>query len=210
MKQPKHLSVIAACALGLALGGCGGLLTSDRPAATTWWLEPIAPAGETTAAPFGAGLDLEVTVVPGLDTDRILTLGPDAQLSPLAGAHWADNLPDVLESVLLRSFQAADGNEAVAEEGGDREPGCLLRVEFREFFARLDAAGEVRSVQISVTAQMRCGRHAKPYSMVESVGVDDRSRAGIVAAFQQGLDTLTRMLRAELFNLASAGRESGR
>ena len=208
MNKLTGFSIIAACSLGLALGGCAGLLTSDRPARTTWWLEPLAPASSTTAFPGGPDLLLEVSVVPGLDTDRILTLSPDAQLSHLAGARWADNLPDVLESVLWRSFQATGGDASVSAEGAGHGESCQIRLEFSQFFALLDQQGDVESTRIAFAAHMYCGGHGWSSSGYQALAAHADTKESIVAALQQGLNTITRSLRAELYNLANANAGS--
>ena len=205
MNMPSRLLIVATCWLGLALSGCGSLLTSDRPATTTWWLEPLPPAGDAMAFPGGEDLSLEVTVVPGLDTDRIMTLSPDNQLSHLAGARWADNLPDVLDSVLRRSLQATR-SDAWQIPGNCVEPveGCQVRVEFREFFAVLDGQGTVKSTRISYTVDMQCGGRGQAIGSTRQTPVHLESKKDVVAAMQQGLNAFTRTLRTDLYNLANA------
>jgi uncharacterized lipoprotein YmbA len=208
MNTRTGLTKLLVCWLSLGLGACSGLLISDRPPTTTWWLEPLAPAGESPAHPGGAELSLRVSVVPGLDTDRILTLGPDAQLSHLAGARWADNLPEVLDSVLRRSLQASRGNARDSGECAGPGECCQVRVEFQEFFAVLDQRGEVESSRIAFDASMRCGGRGESLS-----GYQDRrpvaasSKKSVVAALQEGLNAITRKLRADLYKLADSGSE---
>ena len=49
----------------------------------------------STPAPPAQPLQLAVTAIPGLDTDRILALSVDAELKPFIGANWVDYLPEL-------------------------------------------------------------------------------------------------------------------
>jgi ABC-type uncharacterized transport system auxiliary subunit len=178
----------------LLLGGCGGLLQSDGAPSSIWWLEPLAapaaPSKSATARPIG----LQVSVVPGLDTDRVLTLDTRAQLSRLAGAHWAEFLPELLFSLVSRSLEEA-GWEAGAAHGLHEED-CLLHLEARRFWIRLDAQDQARSAEVSLAGQLRCGNQAAaPIEASASIPIPVHRMPEIVAATQQALDqTLTDLL----------------
>ena len=90
----------AALLLALGAAGCSSLLDSNEPADSQWWLEPT-PLGAIADWPFDA-VALDLDVVPGLDTDRILNLDDRSRLNHYAGAHWPEHLPEVLESLLTR------------------------------------------------------------------------------------------------------------
>jgi ABC-type uncharacterized transport system auxiliary subunit len=172
-------------ALSVALAGCAGLLDSDAPPASEWWLEPVTPAASVNRGMQSLALDL--TVVPGLDTDRILNLGPQARLNHYAGAHWPDHLPEVLGSVLARSFEGA-GWRSVTEGVRARSPDdCLLRLETRAFHGRVDADKVTRRVEVRFDGELVCGDDARRISTRQDIPVAENRIASIVAAFQAGL-----------------------
>ncbi|NIP17116.1 MAG: hypothetical protein GWM87_02350 [Xanthomonadales bacterium] len=175
-----------ALAQALALSACGGLLTADRAPETTWWLAPLA--GNTHSEAPAGSLDLELDVVPGLDTDRILTIDGAARLNHFAGARWPDNLPDVLHSVLRRNL------EPTVPNGAD----CRLHLEVREYFAGLDDDGDVDAVRLDLTAEKDCGGGGRAFRIKRSSPALGPGMQGIVAAFQQVLDDATRELSDEL------------
>ena len=127
---------LPAVLLAVLLGGCMPDLKSDLPPDRVYWLEVPQIADPP-------GVDLRLSVVPGLDSDRIWLLQQDQRLNFYAGAYWPDNLRPLLESLLLRSLDARpDGAEMVvlverffAVEVGS---GVLSDVEVR---ALLESAG---------------------------------------------------------------------
>ena len=65
----RILVVVMCC---LLQAGCGGLLDTQRPAESRYWLEPVGVTGSAVADI--REVELQLTVVPGLDTDRVLAL----------------------------------------------------------------------------------------------------------------------------------------
>lgn len=168
----------------LPLGGCSGLLTTDRPPDERYWLEPLP---EMAAAPLdGLQLELEVSAVPGLDTERVLALGSGARLDQLGRARWADNLPDVLRSVIGRSLAARGAVIGEDKRGED----CRLRIEVQAFFARGTPVNGV-SGRLSATLQCRGKVHRFEKAEERAAG---GAEAAAVAALQSTLDDMTREL----------------
>ena len=85
------------------LCGCMPDLTSERPPERIYWLEAV-----TIENPPPIGLS--VSVVPGLDSDRIWVLEEDQRLNFYAGAHWPDSLQPLLQSLFSRSLNVSAGN----------------------------------------------------------------------------------------------------
>ena len=121
----------------IGLAACGSLTTSDIPANQTWWLVPYENSGQLTHTGALDRVTVEVTVVPGLDNNRILTLTGDAELNRYAAARWADNLPELVTSLVGRTLAASGRfNVTTGLDGGPGE-NCVLQLEVREFFAEL-------------------------------------------------------------------------
>jgi len=176
----------------LFTGGCTGLTQSDKPAISKWWLEPYVASSQPVPPDPPVSVALSVKVVPGLDTDRILTLSDDAELGQFASARWADHLPELLTSLIERSLQGTGRFVTVPESAATRPGNCLLELEFREFFADIGRDGRTSDVRIATHGRFRCGS-GQPFvfqSNVTKPVADDRMNV-IVAAFQQAIDQLT-------------------
>lgn len=182
-----YLSVVM-----LFTGACSGLTQSDKPAISTWWLEPYVATSQLVSTDPPVPVALSITVVPGLDTDRILTLSDDAELGQFASARWADHLPELLESLVERSLQATGRFAIVSESVATRPGNCLLELEFREFFAELGPGGITSGVRIATHGRFQCGS-ATPLVIQSSVTkpVTGERMNIIVAAFQQAMDQMT-------------------
>ena len=148
------------------LCGCMPELKSDLPPDRVYWLEPpdlLDPPA----------LDLRLSVVPGLDSDRLWILQRDKRLNYYAGAYWPDNLRPLLESLLIR---ALDSQSTAA--------GVHVLVE--RFFA-LEVGGGVPP-DVVVRALFESEGVSCRFEHAESLS-DDRLR-DVVAGHQRALDAL--------------------
>ncbi len=179
------------------VNACGGLIRSDKPATTSWWLEPYTGYPITTPAEPVLALDLSLTVVPGLDSHKILTLTDHAELKKYAGARWADSLPELLHSLVGRSLEASGRFTMVSARGVAKD--CDLKLELREFFANLGSSGKTTGVQVAIGGQYKCdGSETIPVQVDAAVSVHDDRMTVIVAAFQQALDSVMRDLLQQI------------
>lgn len=186
----RHPTVSAPARLLLVLlagilGGCAGLLESDAPPTNEWWLEATSPP--TPAARGSQTLVLDLTVVPGLDTDRILNLGPQARLNHYAGAYWPDHLPEVLASVLARSFEAGGWRAVRLDKRVRNDDECLLTLETRAFYGRVDRENRTERVETRFDGLLLCEDTRKPVASGQEITVSENRMGSIVAAFQEAL-----------------------
>jgi len=187
--------VVCLLFISVCLGACGGLTQSDKPAVTTWWLEPLTGEAQTSSPDPVASVSVSVAVVPGLDTDQILTLSDDSELKPYAAARWVDNLPELTKSLVSRTLEASGSFEVVSERARAEHKRCDLRLELREFFASLNSSGQTRSVQIAIHGSYQCESEALiPIQIEASVPVQDNRMRTIVAAFQQAMNSVMKDL----------------
>ena len=136
---------------------------------------------------------LSVTVIPGLDSDRILTLSDDAELSQFAAARWVDHLPELVSSLIGRSLQATGQFEVVSERAASRAKNCNLELEIREFFADIGSTGRVSRVRVAINGSVECESSVPVvFHSASSVVVADERMNVIVAAFQQAMDDVTK------------------
>lgn len=176
----------------LFTGACTGLTQSDKPAISKWWLEPYVATSELVPAEPPMSIALSITVVPGLDTDRILTLSDDAEMGQFASARWVDHLPELLASLVERSMQGTGRFVIVPESAASRAGNCLLDLEFREFFADIGPGGRASGVRIATHGRLKCGSAGTlVFQSSVTKPVADERMGIIVAAFQQAMDQVT-------------------
>jgi cholesterol transport system auxiliary component len=133
---------------------------------------------------------ISISVVPGLDTDRILTLSDDAVLNQFAAARWADNLPELVTSLVGRSLEASGRFEIVSHRAGRGSEDCDLQLELQEFFARLSPSGQTTDVQVAIEGHFQCeSDEPVPLKLNASIAVNDERMSVIVAAFQRAMDS---------------------
>jgi cholesterol transport system auxiliary component len=183
----------------LSVSACSGLTHSDQPATVKWWLKPYTGLSQVTTPKSVELIALSVTAVPGLDTDRVLTLSDDAELKHFAGARWVDNLPELLTSLLQRSLEATGRFEVLAGRRGTGTENCSLDLELQEFYASLSPGGRTSTVQVAINGRYHC-ESATPVviQLSASVPVNDDRMSVIVAAFQQGMDSVMKELLDQL------------
>ena len=183
--------------LTLVVAGCSSVLTSDQAAKQYYTLMPLAAGA---GGPDGAEqeLALTVTAVPGLDTDRIQSLGTDARLNYFANARWPDHLPELLASVIKRSL-AANGRFAFVEVADHASPnGWLLELEVQQFYGLQTASGETTSVVVGFEGSLTCDNGRHPVALSASGAVATERLSAVVSAHQGGLDDATRQLLAQI------------
>ena len=181
-------------ALSILLSGCGSILTSDQPADQIYWLEPQDLASRSTVAASASRLSLTLTVIPGLDTDRILIKGPGPLMSHYAGARWADNLPDLVESLVERSL-ASTG--LFAQAGGDSTESDI-DLEVREFFAVAVSLGSAPTIRVRMAGSVECGAESGVLDARAANIASDNRLSAIVDAFQRTLGEVLSELATQL------------
>ncbi|HKX57420.1 MAG TPA: ABC-type transport auxiliary lipoprotein family protein [Xanthomonadales bacterium] len=171
----------------IPLTACTGVLESNKPAREIYLLQPPASSPQTPA-PEAPKLVLSLTTVPGLDTDNIQVLSPNARLIPVANAHWPDNLPEVMSSLSRRSLVDSGAFSAVTLNDLARPGDWQLQLELQVFYGIQDSAGATNSVRMQMEGNIRCGDQGDVFRLesVENVGTD--SLAALVAAHQRALD----------------------
>jgi ABC-type uncharacterized transport system auxiliary subunit len=194
MKTSRFLWILPPLA-ALLLGACGSLLTSDQPPRQVYLLQPSPAAGSDAAGP---AVQISVTAVPGLDTDRILALDPDARLSPYANARWADHLPEVLGSVLQRSLEPAAAAGADSRAANSAARPAIVDLELRAFYGIRGTTGTTSSVRAELAGTLGCAGHTLDLRLSAASRVAEERLAAVVAAHQRALDEMTDDLRQRL------------
>jgi ABC-type uncharacterized transport system auxiliary subunit len=188
---------LATLALTVLASACSSLLTSDEPAAQTWWLDPPNLPGAGDGETRGP-LVLRVSVAPGLNTDEIMSLDPEARFSPFSGANWADSLPELLDSLLTRGLATSGLFTRVGDWSTVDEPPCRLSLQAVSFHARLDGNRSAQSVEVSFEGRYRCQGDSMPVSASATQPVSGNRMPEVVAAFQRALDEAAKKLATQL------------
>ncbi len=194
--------------LALAVSGCTGLIHNNRPAMHTWLLRPYLP---TAAEPAGEStrVNLSVSAIPGLDSERILTFSSDSELNHLAAARWPDNLPELTASLVTRTLQGSGRFDVVTVRGGKMAADCDLHLLIEKFYAVIGPSGRASAVRVAMNGRYACrGGRPGDFDLDSSAAVGDMRMAAIVAAFQRAVDDVLAQLLGTLESRAQ-GTESG-
>lgn len=182
-------------AIPFGVAACSGMLDSNQPAERVYWLEPLVV--QQAAIPDSAlpSLAVSVSAAPGLDTDRLLILGPGARLNHYATARWTDNNPEVLESLLRATLESTGRYSRVTAGRTGRSTDWELELEVRELYTLASAPESVRMV---LSGYVSCLESEHSIAMQANVGIDDNRLSEIVAAYQHALHEVSRQLVTQL------------
>ena len=173
---------------------CAGLLESKQPAERVYWLEPLIVQQDTSTDTVLQSIAVSVTAVPGLDTDRMLILGPDAHLNYYASARWPDSIAEVLES-LLRSTLESTGRYSRVTRGATSQSADLhLELEVRELYALANATDSAHTVRMVLKGYLDCIGDERAIVMQAVAEIRDNRLTEIVAAYQEALGKASQQL----------------
>ena len=137
----------------LTLGGCGSLIGPSGPPPQIYRLEPnLSPASGGTSVSWQLAVARPNTTQT-LDTERIaLTRGP--VMDYYADAQWNDNVPRLVQSLLVEAFEKSGRIAAVAPESEGLHADYLLVTEIRNFEARYAGATGTPDVIVDIEAKL--------------------------------------------------------
>lgn len=176
-----------------ALGGCGALAALDtaaRPLATY----DLAPAPGSRSGPNSRRTLLVALpeASAAIATDRLMVKPDAASITYLPDARWSDELPVVLQSLLVRSISATGRVGYVGRSGGGPIPDMALLVRIDGFHVTVTPAGGVEAlVDLNLTLiRDRDQRVVASRRFNQAAPAQSDRPADIVAAFQAVLDQL--------------------
>ncbi|MEI9916543.1 MAG: ABC-type transport auxiliary lipoprotein family protein [Methylovirgula sp.] len=76
---------------------------------------------------------VEPTTVVALDTQRMLSLSSDGQISQIGDAQWSDSLPKLVQAKIVQSLENAGLNAILAEAADGPATGNQLQVDLQNF-----------------------------------------------------------------------------
>lgn len=176
-----------------ALAGCGAVsaLSSAGTPLNTYDLSPRT--GSTAGRSTGRTLLVALPDAPAaLAVDRIMIRPAQAAITYLPDARWADDLPRVVQTLLVRSISATGRIGYVGRADGGPVPDTALLTRIDAFEVSVGADGSFSAtVDLTLTVlndqdQRVIGTRA----FRQSVAVADDNPASIVAGFQALMDSL--------------------
>ncbi len=200
----RSIYLLRFCAFFLALSfgvaACSGMLDSNQPAERVYWLEPLVEQQAVVADDSLPSLAVSVSAAPGLDTDRLLILGPGARLNHYAAARWPDHFPEVLESLLRTTLESTGRYSRVTAGPTYRSTDWALELEVRELYTLANVSENVRMM---LSGNVSCGASDHAIAIQATVGIDDNRLSQIVAAYQHALYEVSRQLVTQLAEACS-------
>lgn len=159
-----------------AIGGLAGLLAgcAAAPALTVFSLSiPEERISATRALP-GLLLIAEPSAIQIFDSERIVVRDRDGSLSYLSGAQWADQLPALVHSRMVATFENTSRIGAVSRPGDRVSPDFQINTEIRRFEIDTIAGEAVVELALRATresdgriARGRVFRTSAPITTVE-------------------------------------------
>jgi cholesterol transport system auxiliary component len=192
----RTLIAIVGCALA---GGCFGGLRNEAPTPLLYRIDaPKLIPGATLPA------DLSIVVeraAPGLEGDGLAGRWPGKRLDYIAGARWATDLRELLESALVESFRDSGRLRSVQDEVGRFNATHTLVIEVRRFEADYTGAGPpVAQVALSATLGRNSDRQVlASFTTSASESASENRQAPLVAALDTAFARATADVAAQSF-----------
>lgn len=160
--------------------GLSGMFGGQEKAAGTSF--EIGPAGTFAALPAAPAVQLAVTEptsVLALDTQKIMARTGEKTNAVFPDSQWSDNLPKLVQSRIVQSFENA--GFMGAEEGEDAfDADAKLLIDIRSFYVTPDAKG----IELEFSAKLVVdGKIAGAQTFHETRTADTENAAAVVAAF---------------------------
>lgn len=188
---------LAPILLGLAAGGCSGLLHSDAPPVQVYTLRAGAVSPSDGGADPQPAVSASLRVAhplagPGLGTSQIVLLQADHRMNVYAASAWASDVPALVESLAAQTLRASGQWSSVEDAESPFPSDYLLQISIRRFVADYSAGADAPPtvyVTLDCTLGVADGR-----TIVASFVAAGSAEAGanklseVVDAFQHATD----------------------
>jgi len=191
--------------LGVMSAGCTSMLSSDAPGEIVYWLEAPNPIPRSTEVANPTSIRVQVAAAPGLDTDRLLIRGPGAILNTYAGARWADNAPDVIDTLIRTTLEDSGRFSRVTSNTSGVLADWTLDLELRAFYAVLTSESSPPTIQIEFRGYLQCMDEEVPIRIANQAPVSQVTLTAIVAGFQDAVESSLRELDGQLPDACPGG-----
>jgi cholesterol transport system auxiliary component len=154
---PTGLGRLAAViALALLLPGCGGNLLGlpEGPAPDIYTLTPKNTFDSDLPTVKWQLVVDQPTAAGGLDTDRIAVHPDPTEIKYYAGARWTDRAPDMVQTLMLESFENTGKIVAVGKQTIGLRSDFNLVSDLREFQAEYKPGSQIPSVRVQINVKI--------------------------------------------------------
>jgi cholesterol transport system auxiliary component len=154
---PTGLGRLAAViALALLLPGCGGNLLGlpEGPAPDIYTLTPKNTFDSDLPTVKWQLVVDQPTAAGGLDTDRIAVHPDSTEIKYYAGARWTDRAPDMVQTLMLESFENTGKIVAVGKQTIGLRSDFNLVSDLREFQAEYKPGSQIPSVRVQINVKI--------------------------------------------------------
>ena len=194
----RAMQAMIGLAVAFSIAGCTGLLDSNEPMERVYWLEPFLVEDPLVVDGERSSLSLRVSAAPGLDSDRLLILGPDARLNYYAAARWPDYFPEVIASLLQSTLESTGQYSRVVTAPESVSTDWKLELAVHELYALERANGEPSFVRMLLRGHASCLESYHPILLQAEVAIADNQLREIVAAYQVGVRNTSQQLVDQL------------
>jgi cholesterol transport system auxiliary component len=144
---------LLAAALPGALAGCSAIVTGGGDPPQIFTLNPARGGGG--AARVQWNLEVAVPSAPqGLNTQRIALRRSPVSLEYYGNATWTDVAPEMVQTVLVQSFENSGAITGVARDATRMRPDYALVTELRDFQADYDSADGPPVAHVRIMARL--------------------------------------------------------
>ena len=199
MTLKRLLSPLMAIALSASLAGCISLISEPEP--ITVYSLRAKPSDTQTAmqkVPWSLTI-IRPNSTSILDSNRI-AVRPEANvLQVYKGANWSDSLPDLIQSVMVESFEDSDAIATVSRQNSGVPAEVALLIDVRQFEAVYEAGAKTPVVVLQLHTKILeypSNRVITVRTFHARVPAASKEIPDVVQAFNQGLSTLTAEIMA--------------
>jgi cholesterol transport system auxiliary component len=153
---PRHKPTLLALAILALLPGCSALSALSGAATPLDAYDLAAPTDAPEARRSSARqLVVELPTAPGaLSNDRILIRPHPLQAAYLPDAKWAEDVPIMLQTLLVRTFEDSNGFRYVGRRPLGISGDYALLTELTDFQAEAAADGKTATIRLRLTARL--------------------------------------------------------
>lgn len=200
--------------------GCGSLLKTDLPPSTSYVLAP-APASSTGVTRSEADLSIgRPDLSPGLDSERIAVL-KGRQLDYYRGAQWGGRTAEVVQTLLVDSFEDQQLFRSVTPEQSRVASEYVLDISVRDFQAEYASDNDAPTAHVTIQGRLI---RVVDRQLVDTFGATAQSKASdnrlsaVAAAFESAAHKVVLELAQKTATTiaadadklhAASGKESG-
>ncbi len=155
-RSARAVRLGAVLALALLVPGCGGNLLGlpEGPAPDIYTLTPKSTFDNDLPKVKWQLVVDQPTAARGLDTDRIALHPEPTEIKYYAGARWTDRAPDMVQTLMLESFENTGKIVAVGRQTIGLRSDFNLVSDLREFQAEYTKGNDIPSVRVRINVKI--------------------------------------------------------